>query len=245
VAKKARTPAPPRKVQAPQRREQPRAPRQVASVERQRRILYGIAGAGLIALAIVLGVIFGTRSSKAGPPGRENTSVVIPNLAKLPGAELGKPPWPPEEKHLKQRASILGIPANPRETLQVHYHASLDIYDDGKKIPVPALVGISIPQQTITALHTHDESGFIHIESPFTYDYTLGQFFGIWGLRLSKSCIGGLCATKDKPLRFWVNGKEFKGDPTRLILEPHQVIVVTYGSLPSHIRKTRDFSPVG
>jgi len=54
VAKKPRTPPPPRKVQAPKQRH---APRQGLSADRTRMILYGVAGAGLVGLAIVLIVV--------------------------------------------------------------------------------------------------------------------------------------------------------------------------------------------
>ena len=81
-------------------------------------------------------------------------------------------------------------------------------------------------------LHTHDRSGVIHIESPTTRDYTLGQFFGVWGVRLSKTCIGGLCSST--PIHVWVNGIRFLGDPTGLVLASHQEIVVAYGTLPAN-----------
>jgi hypothetical protein len=241
MAKKARTPAPPRKVQAPQRREQSRAPgRPGVSEERQRRILYAIAGSGLIALAIVLGVIFATRSSKPGPPGKVNTQVAIPNLARLPGALTGPPPWTANTRKLPQRATILGIPVNQPET--VHYHAHLDIFDSGQQVTVPADIGLT---QTVgTVLHTHDPSGIIHIEGAEPYPYTLGHFFGVWGVALSKSCVGGLCAKPGTPLQFLVNGHPFHGDPTRLIMESHQEIAVVYGTPPPKIPSSYGF-PAG
>jgi hypothetical protein len=56
VAKKARTPPPPRRVQAPKRRDT--APPADADARRQRLILYGIASSGLILLAaVVLGIV--------------------------------------------------------------------------------------------------------------------------------------------------------------------------------------------
>jgi hypothetical protein len=61
VAKKSRTPAPPRPVQAPKRRTTA-APAKTADAQRQRLILYGLAGSGILALAAVIGVIFATRA---------------------------------------------------------------------------------------------------------------------------------------------------------------------------------------
>ncbi len=55
MAKKTRTPAPPRRVQAPQRRDTVRAP--AATDQRQRLILIGFAVSGVVAVAAVIAVI--------------------------------------------------------------------------------------------------------------------------------------------------------------------------------------------
>lgn len=68
MAKKPRTPAPPRKVQAPKRRDQPRGPR--GPVDRTRLYLYAIGGSGflgLIAVVAVLAVVLGGGGGKAAP----------------------------------------------------------------------------------------------------------------------------------------------------------------------------------
>jgi hypothetical protein len=51
VAKKVRTPPPPRRVQAPKRRESPVSPE---AARRQRMILYGLAASGIVLLGAVL-----------------------------------------------------------------------------------------------------------------------------------------------------------------------------------------------
>jgi Protein of unknown function (DUF3105) len=64
VAKKPRTPAPPRRVQAPKQRHEPHRGLDAA---RRRLILYGAAGAAIVALAAVLVVLFATgKSDNAG-----------------------------------------------------------------------------------------------------------------------------------------------------------------------------------
>jgi hypothetical protein len=62
VAKKARTPAPPRKVQAPKRRETPRPA--AAAAQRQRNILYLLGGSGFVMLAGV--ILFFVLASRGG-----------------------------------------------------------------------------------------------------------------------------------------------------------------------------------
>ncbi len=55
MARKDRAPTPPKRPQAPQRRSTPSSPSDAA---RRRRLLYVLAASGLVALAIVLGVVF-------------------------------------------------------------------------------------------------------------------------------------------------------------------------------------------
>ena len=69
-------------------------------------------------------------------------------------------------------------PSAGKEALAVHYHAHVDIIVNGVAQTVPAGVGFAIQnsQETgITVLHTHDTSGVIHIESPTSIPYTLGE----------------------------------------------------------------------
>src|SRR5207249_496085 len=63
VAKKSRTPAPPRTVQAPRRRTA--APVTGPDARRQRLTLYALAGSGVVALLVVVGVIVLTRGGGA------------------------------------------------------------------------------------------------------------------------------------------------------------------------------------
>ncbi len=48
---------------------------------------------------------------------------------------------------------------------------------------------------TFAPLHTHDESGLIHIEPTVFRIFTLGDFFGIWGQPLSTTCVWYYCST--------------------------------------------------
>jgi hypothetical protein len=63
VAKKTRTPAPPRPVQAPKRRTG--APATGVDARRQRLILYALGGSGILALAIVVAALALTRGGGA------------------------------------------------------------------------------------------------------------------------------------------------------------------------------------
>ena len=92
MAKKARTPLPPRPVQAPKRRDT-KKPKGVPSVGGQGRspwLLYGLAALGPVALVAVLLVLFvgGNGSSTKNVTG----SAPKIDYATLPGVEKGKAP---------------------------------------------------------------------------------------------------------------------------------------------------------
>jgi hypothetical protein len=108
---------------------------------------------------------------------------------------------------------------------------------------VPALIGID-PAVGFAPLHVHDTSGVIHVESPTVRDYTLGEFFAVWGVRFTPTCLGGYCDAGDRKLRVYVDGTLRQGDPTAIVLEPHQEILVTFGTaaqVPSTIPATYRF----
>lgn len=123
-----------------------------------------------------------------------------------------------------------GLPMLGSEMLQVHYHAHLDVIVDGKPVTVPAYVGIDENAQTITALHTHDTSGVLHIESGKDTPFTLGQFFTEWGQPLSAAQIGPVALGADHELHVVVNGKEVTGDPAAYVLKSHDEIAVWVGA---------------
>ena len=137
-------------------------------------------------------------------------------------------------------------------TLVRHDHAHLDVIVDGKKITVPAGVGLAEPvdrgscqppvgdcatghfftaEVANSPLHTHSASGLIHIEPDRRGTFTLGEFFNEWGVRLNSTCIGGYCNGGGKELRVFVDGRRVTGDPRRITLTNRQEIAVVFGGL--------------
>ena len=153
-----------------------------------------------------------------------------------------------EAERIRQVARLRSIglaPLSPAEGTAVHLHQHLDLYVDGAKVPVLAGIGID-PAVGFAPLHTHDASGVIHIESPTARGYTLGEFFAVWGVRFTPSCLGGDCAAGDRRLRVYVDGAAYPGDPTTLLLASHQEIVVAFGTaaqLPSPSPSSYRFPP--
>jgi hypothetical protein len=147
-----------------------------------------------------------------------------------PSSPAANAPWGKNETHLRERLVALGLPALPVEGKLLHTHEHLDLYLNGRHVAVPANVGIGSDPRFYSPLHTHDRTGILHVESPTNRTYTLGQFFGVWGVRLSSTCIGAYCAGDDRTLQAFVDGKRFRGDPAQIPLRRHEEIVIAFGT---------------
>jgi hypothetical protein len=233
--------------QSRQKRERRAAPPPVGKNPhgwRPSRWLLAIGGAALVA-AIAGGLAVALGQSGGTGPTSVTLGPTVANMAALPGLQTGQPPWPAEQARLAARLDALGLPRLQMEGNVVHIHQHLDVYANGRHLTVPAQIGIDSQQRYLDPIHTHDASGIIHIESPSNTNYTLGQFFAVWGLRLNSHCIGGLCTSGSKQLHTWVNGKPVTGDPARIVLAPHQEIVLAYGTRaqqPSHVPSSYRFA---
>lgn len=148
----------------------------------------------------------------------------------LQGLQTGNAPWIAEIEHLASRLAADGLPALSAEGTALHIHQHLDLFIDGAPVEVPANIGISQAAGFISPIHVHDTSGIIHVESPTIQDFSLGQFFDVWGLKFTKDCIGGYCANDTKTLKVYSNGNLVEGDPRKLVLAPHQEIAIIYGT---------------
>jgi hypothetical protein len=171
------------------------------------------------------------------------------SMAALPGVLKTAPPWPANNGQMLQlRLRAIGLDPLRQEGQVVHIHQHLDLYANGHRVTVPAQIGIDANGGFISDLHTHETDGIIHVESPTQRTFTLGQFFAVWGVPLGPSCIGGLCKTGGKQLHTWVNGTPVTADPTRIVLDEHQEIVLAYGTpaqMPKPVPASFDFAALG
>jgi hypothetical protein len=97
---------------------------------------------------------------------------------------------------------------------------------------VPADIGIDVADRGISAIHTHDPSGIIHVESPTVRIFRLGQVFTEWDVRLGQGSIGPYVDGQDgATVAVFVGGKRVAGDPRRIALTEHEdiAVVVTHG----------------
>src|SRR5690242_6562978 len=170
-----------------------------------RSLLAVAAGVVLVASAGAAGGF--VQAPAPGPVGLEGVPVPqVPILAKVTGRQLGD--------------TIDGIKCQRTEKVAYHIHAHLAIFVKGKQRQVPLGIGIGPPWRGQDArvgpfvtsgtcfmwLHTHTGDGIIHIESPDKRTYTLGQFFDIWGEKLSSTEVG----PSSGKVTALLNGKVFK-----------------------------------
>lgn len=145
-----------------------------------------------------------------------------------PGLQAGQPPpaWAPEYAHLAERLKLLGLPPGGKETF--HTHALLHIYVNGLLVPVAARVGLDPAHHVESSLHTHDHTGIIHMESPYAYSFTLGDFFAVWGVRFGPAQLGGLSGYGGTKLHFYLNGRPLS-NPAAQVIRNRDSFVIGYG----------------
>jgi len=209
-----------------------------------RRSAWWWAGAGTaIVVALIVIIVVVNRDGSAPKPDANAVTIDSPAATTSVGVE-SMPPWPaPADATAAARNA--GLPMLSSEGNVEHIHVHLDALNDGQPVPVPANIGIDIARGAISPLHTHDDTGVVHIESPVKRQFSLGEFFSEWGVSLSANNIGGLRATGDKRVRVYVNGQPRAGDPAAIMFNQHDEIALLYGTpKPGETIPTKyDFPP--
>jgi hypothetical protein len=115
--------------------------------------------------------------------------------------------------------------------MAMHIHPVLTIIFDGEEQPIPKNIGIQLDGSgnatSFYRLHTHDDSGTIHVETPPPVrDFHLRDFFAVWEQPFDSTQILDFVADENDTITMTVNGSpstEF-GD---LLLKDADQIVIT------------------
>jgi hypothetical protein len=222
-----------------------------------RLVIRQIALAMLTALGLSSAACGGASSSSAT---RGSSSSSASTAHPATGASAPSWPAPPDPLRL---AVAAGLKPEPFETLIHHVHSHLDVFGNGSAVRVPAGIGINVndpgvhrfaqadgttayggiqrcAQPCISPLHTHDDTGILHTESPSPVPNRLGQFFIEWGVRLTPSCVGSYC--RPTSITVYVDGQPFTGDPRKIQLTNFKEIAIVIGTPPKTIPSAADFS---
>lgn len=138
-----------------------------------------------------------------------------------------------------------GPPAEHAGDIVMHWHPQLTIMIDGQLVTIPANIGIdpalwqdhsldpygmqAMPQMGMGAmapLHTHDTSGTIHEESRELRDYTLGDFFRIWGQSVDAQQALGHAAGPGHQVWMVVDGNPVSPSDSQVLRDGMQIEVV-------------------
>ena len=193
-------------------------------------ILVGVAALVLFSLG-TFAVGGGASPSPTPPPSAATSDSPAPTLSLTPPLSPSPSEPPASASHAPGGGEpISGVQCDPGEQLVYHLHAHLTIRIRGVAEVVPA--GIGLLQTCVYWLHTHADSGLIHIEAPEQQPFTLGQFFDIWGRELDRSRIGQTMAEPGEAVRGFVDGVSWSGDPRSIELLDHRTIELQLGPEP-------------
>jgi hypothetical protein len=111
-----------------------------------------------------------------------------------------------------------------------HVHAHLAIFNNGQWLAMPMNVGIL--SQCTYEMHTHDQTGIIHMESPAIKQYTLGDFFDIWGQPLSSTNVAGIVGNVVAYINDNGDARRYMGDLRNIELTSMRDVTLQIGAAP-------------
>jgi hypothetical protein len=121
------------------------------------------------------------------------------------------------------------------------YGAHLEIFADRRGVLVPAGIGVAPPRlrdgvyvrrgRCSYPIRTLEPTGLIEVEAGT--NATLGDFFRLWGQRLSRTQVLRFRARRGARIVAYVNQRRWRGDPRAIPLTRHAAIVLQVGR---HVR---------
>jgi hypothetical protein len=106
---------------------------------------------------------------------------------------------------------------------EFHIHPTLEIVVNGEKQEIPPNIGVRT--DCMNALHTHDAIGTIHVESPEQRDFTLADFFAVWGQPFTNQEILGYKTNGTHRIKVLVDGKEVETYENTALKDKEKVII--------------------
>jgi len=123
--------------------------------------------------------------------------------------------------------------------------AHVELFAAGRVVPVPPGIGIAPPLVRRGAyvrggrcsypVRTTEPTGLLELRAGTRL--TLGDVFAIWGQPLSRTRLAALRTTPAAPVRAYLDGRPWRGDPRALRLGAHAVVVLEVGPrVAPHVR---------
>jgi len=133
---------------------------------------------------------------------------------------------------------IDGIQCQGLRQLAYRTYVHLQVYVRGESRAIPGGIGLVDPAVTPTRkglifsahacyywLHTRAADGLIQVESPNDRTYKLGDLFKVWSQKLDRDHV----AANTGKVTAIVNGRRWRGNPSRIPLIEHESIELAVG----------------
>ena len=210
-----------------QRRQAERRAERQRQIRRQRIQRYSLIGGGIVIVALLALLI---------------SLFVIHNNA----PKTGLSPQPAIGQ------TVDGLQCLPQQGGALHIHQYLDLYINGQQQTVPPGTGIVNSAGCLYPLHAHDgEPNIIHNETDqHNVTFTLGQFFDIWGVKLSSAQVGNYQVDGSHKLVIKLVANDgtvttYTGNPHDLKLSDQETIYLLYNSPNVPLKPFTDWQNLG
>jgi hypothetical protein len=204
-----------------------------------------VGGAILIAAIAIVAAVLATRGGSSSSTDGQTSPVVIQRDSTSKVDFISQGTWQINYTNLPAALSAMQLPeakatmANGDYLTHHHVYIKLYVFDGSKSrnVPIPSQIGIDPAAQTLAPIHTHDDTGIIHLEANAkTFNPPLQDVFNIWGVRFSSKCIGGYCGG----VEMWVNGTP-NTELGAYKLQEHDVITIVEGQQPPGFKPTSSY----
>ncbi len=212
-----------------QRRQAERQAERQRKLRQQRIKQYGLIGGGII-LVLVLVLVISQLVSHSGSSGTATGLNARPATGQ----------------------TVDGLQCLSQQGGALHIHQYLDLYVNGKQVTVSPGIGLVDSANCLYPLHVHNgEPNVIHNESnQQNVSFTLGQFFDIWGVKLSSAQIGTYKVDSAHQLVIKLIDKSgavttYTGNPYDIALGDQETIYLLYNSPNVPLKPYTDWQNLG
>ncbi len=143
------------------------------------------------------------------------TGLIIWGLIEFEGAH--------ENKIIGETSREVALDCTTDMATRFHIHPHLQITILGKEEIIPANTGIN--GLCMHSIHTHDATGLLHVEAPVKKDFTLGDFFAVWGKTFNSKQILDFKADNTHAIHMSVNGKKVDTYENYIFQDKDQIII--------------------
>jgi len=172
------------------------------------------------------------------PPAVPPVSSTVINLDG--GQQIGATHWPDGATSVGGQGQPVGtLECNAATPGPVHIHAHLSIFLNGEQLAIPSRIGFvdSSPSSSCHyQLHSHDRTGLVHVHATTPTDFTLGQYFAIWGQPLETANIAG---ETGMPVKVYITDagvvSEVTSNWSAIVLDSHREVTIQIGTAITEI----------